>query len=345
MDMIEKAMDRHKKESPDQGPGIMVRTPGAPEGDKVATEAPDGQAETAEPGAPGPAAPQPPSTSPSGAVEDVPPGAASTSGSRMLLVGVLLAGVVALAWYLGTDQEAKNSSPAPTAAEPAPTVKKVEPVAKPEPEPVSQVAPAAPPPMPTSEAPRVEPAPEAVREPEPVLAAPEPDPVAEAPDEPFVSVQPDAGPAPEQQPGTAEVPEPETTVVEINEPVVDETDALAEKDAVTGVDAAQRDDLSGADTQVREPSVAVDPEPEPAIVESPVVESSPRPVTVAPMEEQVEVVRRVYIVREGDSLSEIADEVYGDHTAFDQIYDANREVLNDPDILLPGQELSLPEAP
>jgi nucleoid-associated protein YgaU len=52
---------------------------------------------------------------------------------------------------------------------------------------------------------------------------------------------------------------------------------------------------------------------------------------------------KMYRVKDGDSLSGIAYDVYGDHRSFDRIYDANRNVIANPDELLPGQELIIPQ--
>ncbi len=49
-----------------------------------------------------------------------------------------------------------------------------------------------------------------------------------------------------------------------------------------------------------------------------------------------------YTVKGGDSLSKIAKQHYGDGNAWKQIFDANRDVLDDPDKIQPGQTLRLP---
>ena len=51
---------------------------------------------------------------------------------------------------------------------------------------------------------------------------------------------------------------------------------------------------------------------------------------------------RTYTVKSGDSLSKIAKEVYGDAGAYNKIFEANRDKLNDPDKIFPGQELVIP---
>lgn len=51
-----------------------------------------------------------------------------------------------------------------------------------------------------------------------------------------------------------------------------------------------------------------------------------------------------YTVENGDTLSEISDKekIYGDWTLWPLIYDANRNQVNDPDLIMPGQNLDIP---
>lgn len=52
---------------------------------------------------------------------------------------------------------------------------------------------------------------------------------------------------------------------------------------------------------------------------------------------------RTYVVVEGDSLSAIAKRMYGDGSRWRRIYDANRDIIDDPDLIYPGQRLKIPE--
>jgi len=52
---------------------------------------------------------------------------------------------------------------------------------------------------------------------------------------------------------------------------------------------------------------------------------------------------RFYQVKPGDTLSKIAKEVYGDAGAYQQIFEANRPMLSDPDKIYPGQTLRIPQ--
>ena len=49
-----------------------------------------------------------------------------------------------------------------------------------------------------------------------------------------------------------------------------------------------------------------------------------------------------YTVKSGDSLSRIAKHIYGDANKWHAIYDANRDKIKNPDLIQPGQVLTLP---
>lgn len=49
-----------------------------------------------------------------------------------------------------------------------------------------------------------------------------------------------------------------------------------------------------------------------------------------------------YTVKSGDSLSKIAKNELGDANAWKKIFEANKDVLDDPDKIFPGQVLKLP---
>lgn len=54
---------------------------------------------------------------------------------------------------------------------------------------------------------------------------------------------------------------------------------------------------------------------------------------------------QTYTVQKGDSLSRIAKHHYGDANAWKQIFEANRDVIQDPDRIHPGQVIKLPAKP
>lgn len=49
-----------------------------------------------------------------------------------------------------------------------------------------------------------------------------------------------------------------------------------------------------------------------------------------------------YTVKSGDSLSAIAKREYGDAGQWRRIYEANRDQIDNPDLIRPGQELTIP---
>jgi nucleoid-associated protein YgaU len=51
---------------------------------------------------------------------------------------------------------------------------------------------------------------------------------------------------------------------------------------------------------------------------------------------------RTYTVKSGDSLSAIAQSEYGDASEWRRIFEANRDSIDDPDLIHPGQELRIP---
>ncbi|MEO6518689.1 MAG: LysM peptidoglycan-binding domain-containing protein [Pseudoxanthomonas sp.] len=54
--------------------------------------------------------------------------------------------------------------------------------------------------------------------------------------------------------------------------------------------------------------------------------------------------QRSYTIEKGDTLSKIAKEQLGRASAWKQIFEANRDVLDDPDRIFPGQVIKLPAA-
>jgi|SRR5579871_1533472 len=52
--------------------------------------------------------------------------------------------------------------------------------------------------------------------------------------------------------------------------------------------------------------------------------------------------QRTYTVKAGDSLSKISKELYGNANEYMKIFEANRDVLSDPNKINPGQTLKIP---
>jgi nucleoid-associated protein YgaU len=53
---------------------------------------------------------------------------------------------------------------------------------------------------------------------------------------------------------------------------------------------------------------------------------------------------RTYTVVRGDSLSKIAKRFYGKANDWKRIFEANKDVIENPDLIYPGQVLKIPEA-
>ena len=51
-----------------------------------------------------------------------------------------------------------------------------------------------------------------------------------------------------------------------------------------------------------------------------------------------------YIIKKGDTLSAIAKHFYGKANDYPKIFEANREVIKDPDLIFPGQKIRIPLA-
>ena len=52
-----------------------------------------------------------------------------------------------------------------------------------------------------------------------------------------------------------------------------------------------------------------------------------------------------YTIEKGDTLSKIAKEQLGHASAWKQIFEANRDTIDDPDRIFPGQVIKLPPKP
>lgn len=52
---------------------------------------------------------------------------------------------------------------------------------------------------------------------------------------------------------------------------------------------------------------------------------------------------RVYVVQAGDSLSKISKKFYGDANSWRRIFEANKDVVKNPDLIQPGWKLRIPD--
>jgi nucleoid-associated protein YgaU len=49
-----------------------------------------------------------------------------------------------------------------------------------------------------------------------------------------------------------------------------------------------------------------------------------------------------YVIQKGDTLSKIAKQYLGNAMDYPKIFEANREVIKDPDLIYPGQKIRIP---
>jgi len=69
----------------------------------------------------------------------------------------------------------------------------------------------------------------------------------------------------------------------------------------------------------------------------------PAPPADAPPEEQApEEKVEFYVIERGDTLSKLAKKYYGNALDYPRIFEANREVTEDPDKIYPGQKIRIP---
>ena len=66
--------------------------------------------------------------------------------------------------------------------------------------------------------------------------------------------------------------------------------------------------------------------------------------STAPSSTPIQGPARTYTVVKGDTLSKIAKSLYGDANKWRRIYEANTDIIKNPDMIHPGQVLKIPEA-
>ena len=73
--------------------------------------------------------------------------------------------------------------------------------------------------------------------------------------------------------------------------------------------------------------------------------STSAPISVPPPVHRTgDTTDQLYVVQSGDSLWKIAKRFYGEGNRWKRIYEANREVIKDSDVIHPGQHLRIPDA-
>ncbi len=101
----------------------------------------------------------------------------------------------------------------------------------------------------------------------------------------------------------------------------------------------------GQTSQEASKATAVPTKPTAAAVAAPPVATT-APVTVAvptATTAPVPTKERIHTVEAGDTLSSLASKYYGDATKHAKIFDANKDVLRDPNSLQVGQKLRIPD--
>ena len=81
-------------------------------------------------------------------------------------------------------------------------------------------------------------------------------------------------------------------------------------------------------------------EPEPEVV---VAEAAPEAAEAAAPTDESEEAGRTYTVKSGDTLWAIASEMYGSGGKYMKIFEANTDILENPDRIKPGQVLVIPD--
>lgn len=71
----------------------------------------------------------------------------------------------------------------------------------------------------------------------------------------------------------------------------------------------------------------------------PAAKAAPAATQAAPGEED-----EYYVIQKGDSLWKIASKYYQDGNKWPQLFEANKEVILDPDKIFPGQKIRIPKA-
>lgn len=101
--------------------------------------------------------------------------------------------------------------------------------------------------------------------------------------------------------------------------------------------------IQGIDTV--EDNMAVAVQPEQAVEAAPAEPVSPaaEPVEVASESPATDAEKRTYTVKSGDSLWKISEAMYGEGSKYMKIFEANTDLLENPDRIFPGQELVIPK--
>jgi len=78
--------------------------------------------------------------------------------------------------------------------------------------------------------------------------------------------------------------------------------------------------------------------------QAPRAQAAPAQAQAAPQAQAAEPPATFYTVKSGDTLSKIAQEYLGAANRYNEIFEANRPMLKDPDEIYPGQTLRIPKS-
>jgi len=73
------------------------------------------------------------------------------------------------------------------------------------------------------------------------------------------------------------------------------------------------------------------------------VKETPAGPSIAPETAQPAAGETIYVVQPGDTLSDLAQRYYGKASLYMKIFEANRDILTNPDLIKVGQELKIPK--
>ena len=107
-------------------------------------------------------------------------------------------------------------------------------------------------------------------------------------------------------------------------------------------EAPALDDLDSAIEALEAQDLVVEAPPAPAVEEVVVVEVPELPDVAAPPPAPAPAQTRTHTVQRGETLRLIAERYYGSRDRSDEIFQANRGTLADPNRIRPGQVLTIP---
>jgi nucleoid-associated protein YgaU len=152
-------------------------------------------------------------------------------------------------------------------------------------------------------------------------------------------VEPPPVAAPEIQPTAVASAAQEVLDATMPEAAAAPADASSEPPMEAEAPAAEGEAAMEAEAPAESEAAAEAAPAEEAVAE----EAAPAESEAPPSEEAEAPSVRTYTVVSGDTLSAIAQQFYGDANAYMRIFEANRDKLDNPDLIYPGQELVIPE--